>query len=331
MLPLVTVSIPLFRCEDFIVKCLESVRAQTYQNIEVTLINDQTPDRSVEIAESFIQKNYLQNWRIIHLEQNSGLSVVRNKGIETARGTYLFFLDSDDYLKENCIELLVETAERTGAEMTVAQLECEQLKSGEKSICIPLLSNQEVIEGNLSVMKAFADGDLVTYAVNKLMLTEFLRKNELWFVPGLFAQDELWTFHTMLKLNKIALVKELTYTYVLHDKSVIHNRNRRHFDNWATIIEHFTQSLESTKDPQIRNLIRTHIVNYKTMTLVMNWKAKQDAREWLYSFGLYKKYPNLRLKDYFSPRFSTSVKKKSIKLALPPALAVQYFRWMYYR
>lgn len=82
MNPLVTISIPLYKCEDFLEKCLDSVKNQTYQNIEVTLVNDQTPDNSVEIAEEFIQKNNLKNWRIYHFEKNSGLSVVRNKGIE---------------------------------------------------------------------------------------------------------------------------------------------------------------------------------------------------------------------------------------------------------
>lgn len=310
---------------------MESVRMQSYSNIEVTLINDQTPDDSVRVAEDFIQKYGLEKWKILHLDQNSGLSVVRNKGIETANGKYLFFLDSDDYLKPNCIELLVDIAENSSAEMTVAQLECEQLQTGEKSICIPLTSPHEIVEGNLAVMKSFARGELVTYAVNKLILTDFLRKNELWFVPGLFAQDELWTFHVMLKLEKIAISKELTYTYVLHEKSVIHNRNRRHFDNWATIIGYFTQALKSTKNLEIRDLIRTHIVNYKTMTLVMNWKAKQDTGEWLYSFKLYKKNPNLRFKDYFSANFSSSVKKKSLKLELPPTFAIRLFGWMYYR
>ena len=61
MNPLVTISIPLYKCEDFLEKCLDSVKNQTYQNIEVTLVNDQTPDNSVEIAEEFIQKNNLKN------------------------------------------------------------------------------------------------------------------------------------------------------------------------------------------------------------------------------------------------------------------------------
>lgn len=91
MNPLVTISIPIYNCSDFLEACLESVRLQTYPNIEVTLINDQTPDGSLKIAENFITLHQVQNWKILHLEKNSGLSVVRNKGIDTAKGKYLFF------------------------------------------------------------------------------------------------------------------------------------------------------------------------------------------------------------------------------------------------
>ena len=66
MPPLVTISIPLYKCEDFLEACLESVKMQTYPNIEVTLINDQIPDNSVKIAGNFIAENNLINWKIEH-------------------------------------------------------------------------------------------------------------------------------------------------------------------------------------------------------------------------------------------------------------------------
>ncbi|MDO4224464.1 MAG: glycosyltransferase family 2 protein, partial [Bergeyella zoohelcum] len=145
--PLVTISIPIFKCEEFLEKCLLSVLNQTYPNLEVTLINDQTPDNSVAIAENFIAKHQLENWKIYHLEENSGLSVVRNKGIDTASGKYLFFLDSDDTITPDCIETLVNISEKTKAEMTISQLECEQLETGEKSICIKINAKEDIVEG----------------------------------------------------------------------------------------------------------------------------------------------------------------------------------------
>lgn len=330
MQPLVTISIPLFNCEDFIEKCLESVRQQTYNNFEVTLINDCTSDCSVSIAEEYIAKYHLQEtWKIIHLSQNSGLSVVRNKGIDTASGKYLFFLDSDDTITPDCIETLVAISEKTGAQMTMSQLECEQQQTGEKNICIRIGTAYDLLEGNEQILNEFSKGNLVTYAVNKLFIVDYLREHKLYFVPGLFAQDELWTFHSVLKMDKIAVHKEVTYTYFLHSKSVIHNRNRKHFDNWATIIEHMYKALE--KEPKSKmKYIKTHIINYKTMTLIMNWKAQESDEQWLYSYHKYYKTPNLSLVDYFSPDYSLETKKKSIKLSLPPSVALKRFKKVYY-
>ena len=331
MPPLVTISIPLYKCEDFLEACLESVKMQTYPNIEVTLINDQTPDNSVKIAGNFIAENNLINWKIEHLEKNSGLSVVRNKGIDTARGKYLFFLDSDDKITPDCIATLVDISEKTGAEITISQLECEQLQSGEKSICIKIQSEKEIIVGNDQILKDFANAQLVTYAVNKLFIVDFIRKNKIYFIPGLFAQDELWTFHMVLKLNKIAIHKGITYTYYLHDKSVIHNRNKRNFDNWFTIGTHIDEALKGEKNIERRKTILKYLINYKNLTLLMNWKAQKNEILWKESYHNYKKLSGLSLADYFSGQFSVDIKKMNLFNQLPTQLGFQFFKWRYNR
>lgn len=329
MQPLVTVSIPVFKCEDFLEKCLLSVLNQSYQNLEVTLINDQTPDHSVQITEEFIRKYNLKNWKIYHLEENSGLSVVRNKGIDTAQGKYIFFLDSDDTITPDCIETLVAISERTGAEMTVSQLECEQLETGEKSICIKIQAEESVINGNDNLLKAFSEGKMVTYAVNKLFIVDYLRKNKLYFVKGLFAQDELWTFHLMLKMSKVAIHKGITYTYYLHKKSVIHNRNKRNFDNWFTIAQHIDQALKQEKNETRKRWILTYFINYKYLTLQMNWKAQQNESLWKESYANYKTLSSLRFWDYFSSNYSKNTKKLDFYCSLPTLLGFKLFKWRY--
>lgn len=326
--PLVTISIPIYKCEDFLEECLLSVKNQSYENIEVTLIDDQTPDNAVEIAEKFISENNLQNWKIYHLQQNSGLSVVRNKGIDTAQGKYLFFLDSDDTITPDCIQILVDIAEKTQAQMTISQLECERKETGERFMGIKILSEKEVIEGNENIFKEFSEGKLVTYAVNKLLDVQYLRDNKLYFVKGLFAQDELWSFHVYLKINKVAIHKGVTYTYLLHSESVIHNRDKRHFDNWATILNYVNDSLSMHRDKE--KYIKTYIVNYKTMTLIMNWKAKQSDEWWMYSYDLFKQVKNLSIMDYFKSDYSSSTKKRSLKLSLPTKWALKLFKKQYY-
>lgn len=309
--------------------CLESVRKQDYPNIEVTLINDQTPDRSVEIAEKYIAEHQLNNWKIYHLEENSGLSVVRNKGIDTAEGKYLFFLDSDDTITPNCISTLVEIAENTGAEMTISQLECEESSTGKKSLCIKINAEASEIKGNNNILKAFSNSKLVTYAVNKLFIVDYLRKNQLYFVKGLFAQDELWTFHLVLKMNHIAIHKGITYTYFLHPKSVIHNRGKRNFDNWFTIGQYIDQALKSEKNPERHAMVMKYLIHFKDITLKMNWKAQQNETLWMESYANYKTLSTLSLTDYFSNQYSKETKKNALLQSLPTALGMKIFkkRW----
>lgn len=331
MHPLVTISIPLYKCEEFLKACLGSVQAQTYPNIEVTLINDQTPDDSVEIAENFINDNDLKNWRIYHLEKNSGLSVVRNKGIDTACGKYLFFLDSDDVITVDCISKLVNISEMYSAEVTMSQLECVELATAKRSICIKLNSEEKVIIGNLNILKAFSNQELVSYSVNKLFLLDFIRENAIYFTPGIFAEDELWNFQMILKLQKVAIQKEVTYTYYLHKKSIIHNRDRNYFNNWFTIGQYVDKVIKKEKDKTRKHLILKYLINYKSMTLMMNWQAKRDEQLWKESYSNYKTLSSLSWSDYFSKEIPSGIKKTDLFNSLPTNWGFRFFKWRYER
>ena len=331
MNPLVTISIPLYKCEDFLEGCLNSVLKQTYANIEVTLINDDTPDDSVQIAQDFIEKHQLESWKMIHLEKNSGLSVVRNKGIDTANGKYLFFLDSDDTITPDCIQKLVDVGESTGAEMTVSQIECEQLKTHHKHFCMGQLNHLETIVGNEQVFEAFVEGKILSSAVNKLFLVSYLQREKIYFVPGLFAQDELWTFQLTLKLNSVAFQKDVTYTYYLHDKSVIHNRDKRNFDNWFTIGQFIDEEYRKETRSARKNLILKYLIHYKALTLQMNWKAQKNEELWKESYQNYKTLSSLSLRDYLSEDFPSTLKKLNLFNQLPISLGYKVFKWRYER
>lgn len=335
MLPLVTISIPLFKCEEFLEKCLLSVLNQTYKNIEVTLINDQTPDNSVEIAEEFITEHQLQNWKIYHLEENSGLSIVRNKGIDTAQGKYLFFLDSDDVITPDCIEIMVNIAEKEQLEMVVGNTIMVNLSDGRERDFFRVNPNQNTITNNEEVFRAFVNGQYSSSSWNKLVLLDFIRKNQLYFTRGLFAQDELQSFQTALVLSRLGFINfdKTTLYYYLHSKSVIHNRNKRHFDNWATIVSYIYDSYKNEKNIERKRLIQKQLINYKTMTLQMNWKAQENDELWLYSYNLYQKTKDVNLSffDYFNTSIPMDIKKKSFKLSLPSSLALKLFKKLYYR
>ena len=288
MTPLVTISIPLFKCEEFLEKCLLSVL-------------------------------------------NAGLSVVRNKGIDTAQGKYLFFLDSDDVITPDCIEIMVKIAEKEQLEMVVGNTIMLNLSDGREKDFFRVNSSQNIITNNEEVFRAFIEGRYASSSWNKLVLLDFIRKNQLYFTKGLFAQDELQSFQTALVLNRLGFVDfdKTTLYYFLHSKSVIHNRNKRNFDNWFTIGQYIDKALHEEKKEERKKLILKYLIDFKTLTLQMNWKAQKSEKLWKESYNNYKTLSSLSILDYFSCKFSKETKKNSFLNNLPTDLGFQIFkkRW----
>src|SRR5690606_5062403 len=101
---MISIIIPVYKVEKYISRCLDSILNQTFQDFEIILINDASPDNSIKIAESYADKD--SRIGIIHNEENSGAGWSRKVGYTNAKGEYITFCDPDDYLPKNALELL---------------------------------------------------------------------------------------------------------------------------------------------------------------------------------------------------------------------------------
>lgn len=331
MNPLVTVSVPIFRCESFIENCLLSIRNQTYDNIEVILVNDQTPDNSLAIIENFISRHQLSNWKIINLETNSGLSVVRNEGIKNAKGKYIFFVDSDDEILPDAIESLVKLSEKTKAEISMGEVQGVKIPSNEKVDVFPIDTKVDFLQGNIQILQELVNGGFAVSSWNKLISVDFLRFNNMYFTKGLYAQDSLHTFEMGLHLETLAFLRKKTYIYYLHQDSVIHNRKKIHFDNWITIAQKINDHYSKEKNNERKKLILEYLINFKALTLQMNWKAQQNEELWKRSYKAYNQLSGLSLSNYFSSAYSTKLKKQDLFYRLPLFVGYKFFRWRFDR
>ncbi|MBW3520786.1 glycosyltransferase [Chryseobacterium sp. NKUCC03_KSP] len=330
--PLISISIPIFKCEKFIIRCLESVKDQTYKNLEIILVNDRTPDDSMILVKKFMDDNQDLNIRIIEHEENSGLSVVRNNGIKASTGKYLFFLDSDDEITADCIELLVEKAEKTDAQIIVAQNRwINTFDNTTKDFGFPTIAEKKYYDNNLEIFSVYSKGGFPSSSWNKLYKRDFIADNEIYFIPGLFAQDELWFFHLLLKAETLAIIDDITYLYYLHGESVIFNRKKKNFENYLTILEYFTKSYKEEKNSELKTLIKSKIVLFKEMVLVMQWKALKDKAYLKTNISRMQKLVKLDPTNYFSSKFSTDVKKKNFFQNLPANFSLKLFIWRFER
>lgn len=101
-MPLVTIIIPVYNTEKYLKKCLNSVVNQTYKNLEIIVINDASSDNSLAILENYAKK--YKNIKLVNNPVNLGVSISRNIGLDCANGDYIYFLDSDDFIRNDAIE-----------------------------------------------------------------------------------------------------------------------------------------------------------------------------------------------------------------------------------
>lgn len=328
--PLVSINIPVYKCENYIYRCLDSVKNQTYKNIEIILVNDCTPDNSIVIINDYISQNPELNIKLYHLETNQGLSVVRNKGIEESSGKYIYMLDSDDYITADCIEKLLLNAEQYQCQITVGESVCEFEDSGERKQMFKINSITDIIKGNHEIFRSFVNGNYPVIGPNKLYLKSFILNHNLHFVKGLYSQDELWAFHCAEKLESISFIKDITYVYFMNSGSTIFNKKRINFENHQTIVEWFTKSYNKTTDQVRKQLIRKKLINFKKLTLQMQYKSmRNDVEYWKQNYNRMKKAPSLTFLDYFSSDFTKQQKKENFLLNLPVYIGFKLFKKRY--
>ena len=226
---IVSIIIPVYKVEPYIERCVQSVMAQTYTDIECILVDDCSPDQSIAICERMlIEYHGPITFQILHHEQNRGLSAARNTGTNAANSDYIFYLDSDDEITHDCISLLVKETERhPGVEL---------VQGGIKAIPYDDFFNLSYYQqpgyyvGNDWIRFHFfkAGKEFPVMAWNKLILRDFLKKNHFVFKEGLIHEDELWMLQLAKKLDKIAIVREPTYFYYKTSNSIMSTLSKQH-------------------------------------------------------------------------------------------------------
>ena len=203
MCSLVSVIIPIYNAEKYLMRCLDSILNQSYTNIELIMINDGSIDSSEEICKK-INSNKL---KIKYFKQdNSGVSVARNKGLELATGEYILFVDSDDYLSPNAIKNYVDIAQKENADITI--LESKTLvKNGEQYS--PAKQNEALTTEELK-NKILLD-QIGNHVIVKLFKRSLFQ--EINFPEGLVYEDLYVMPHLIKKANKIIYKCRPVYYY----------------------------------------------------------------------------------------------------------------------
>lgn len=236
-----SIIVPVYNVEKYLAKCIDSLLSQDipHDSYEVILVNDGSNDKSVEIANKYV----LQNFGCVKLinQNNQGLSVARNSGIIAAKGKYLMFVDSDDYVESNIIGKLLKRAETL--DLDILRFNYRNVNELYEAIS-PYKDPKRFVDYGESV----CDG--ITFLHERLGMAcyacQFILKRELFndgtsmFLRGIYFEDTEWTPRILVKAKRVSSVNWVAYNYLLRQGSItnavdVEKRNKLYNDTLFVI------------------------------------------------------------------------------------------------
>ena len=223
--PLVSVIVPMYNAQNTIRRCVESICGQSYPNLEILLLNDGSKDGTLAVCRELAAAD--ARIRLID-KPNSGASDTRNQGLALARGEYIQFADSDDYLLPGCTERLVSAARRHKAALVLASYR----------MMIPHGSGYDTREYSLLPAGEYSKVDYLWqltghaaafyYGVlwNKLYRRDLIRMAQIRFENVVFAEDQLFNTRYLQAAQRFAAIDEAVYCYIQNPQSVCHTQVR---------------------------------------------------------------------------------------------------------
>jgi glycosyltransferase involved in cell wall biosynthesis len=279
----VSIIIPVYNCENYISRCLDSILKQTYKNIEVIVVNDGSTDNTQKILDEYAKKHKEIK---VYKQKNSGVSVARNNGIKKSTGYYMQFTDSDDYLEENMIESMVMSAEEQDSDIVICEynhvyestkkIEYISLKDYENTTFADLISDENTQYGG--------------FPWNKLIKKECIEK---------YYNEEIGYYENLLffldnssNFKKYSVVHKPLYNYFINSNSALHSKkyNIKRITSLVAL-----EKVISIVDEKYKDFYKYHYISqYK-------WNVKEIAKNNIkYDYSkfttIYKEYRKKLLK-----------------------------------
>ena len=296
--PLVSIILPVYNAQNHIARCLESICAQSWQNIEVIVLNDGSKDQSLPVCEAFRAKDE----RIVLVDKaNSGVSDTRNLGLKLASGKYVQFVDSDDYIDPDFTEHLVTAAEQNNADLVIAPykmvipagaskpeqvLDKIQDELGVMSVARPPEVREYgflpagVYDKDTFALRLMDKPASYFYSVlwNKLYRRDILTGNDIQFVSEMrWAEDLVFNLRYIQYAERFVAIDKPGYYYVQNPQSICHTQI-----NAATIVQNKLQVFRYYKD------LYTRLGIYEEVRPQL-YKFLVDIAESTYPSGPFKK------------------------------------------
>ncbi len=269
--PKVSVIVPIYNVEKYLAKCLFSLVKQSFKDFEVLLINDGTPDNSMKIAEKFADKD---KRFIIFNKPNGGLSDARNFGLDRAKGEFVVFVDSDDYVHRDYLKVLYSECVRNNADMSYCRFWHAFVRFG---VFVPSFNPKKgVLSRDNAMNLILTDKLLHSYAWNKMYRRSLFSDNNIKY-PSMYFEDIATSPKLIFHSNKVAVSDRFLYYYVKRPGSILatmnskkiddlmlsilmcrnYIQNRNEYQKFKRAIKHISKKMELIN---IYSILRLHVI-----------------------------------------------------------------------
>lgn len=304
----------MYQVEQYLAICLKSITDQTMTDgVECILVDDCGSDRSLFIAKDFIE-HYQGNvlFRIVEREKNGGLSAARNSGIDVASGEYVYFLDSDDEITPNCLEIMWSLVEKYGKVNLVqgAFFEDEKYANSISNIKFPEFCT---CQAEIKTFLLQYLGDIVG-AQSRLINLSFLKEHHLYFEEGIIHEDNLWTFFLSKYVRTMAYCDVCTYYHRYNPNSITGNVN---VIKETIAYKHIIQTCSRSIDPFLIGIQKEWLLNNLITVINSKYYVKDaDLKEMLSNFKSTCSFTEKLLLSLYLMLSNSALKNKMLHLLI---------------
>lgn len=287
----ISIIVPVYNVKAYLNTCFESIVNQTYQNIEIIVIDDGSTDESPAICDEWAKRD--NRIKVIH-KQNAGVSAARNTGIEIATGDYIGFVDSDDYIEPEMFEKLLENIVDNKSQLAVCGLFKDEAQiKADNCQCV-------ASDAALAMLFNIADHPYFEgYVWNKLYDSKIIKVNTLCFDTSLkMSEDTLFNFKYLQYADKVSILNSSMYHYVYRALSVMNNKDLDNDFKMIALIDYF---IDHANSQEIKDCVVRWAYKYWIKAIDGYIVYKKGYEYQKHVISLLKKYKGFVLKDkYFS-------------------------------
>ncbi len=278
---LVSIIVPIYKVEEYLKKCLDSIIGQTYKNIEIILVDDGSPDKCGNICEEYVKKD--TRIKTFH-KKNGGLSDARNYGLKKATGKYILFIDSDDWIEPKMIEILVNTLEKNNADISMCGFKL--IQNGTANNCNWF--KQDTLLSKKDALKMLLENKIITnHAWNKLYKKTLIEKFP--FPKGKLYEDVRIMHNVFMNCNKVAITKEYLYNYLMRNDSIAKiNKISNRFEYIDAFIKRYEDMKNISKE--YKDICYYQICNVIGIVFTIQTFTKEDRKKYKEKLNNYFEY-----------------------------------------